>query len=248
MRSTGHWLALTALTVLAFGAAPAAASTVTVSGVVHCHAGGVAGVWVQSSGGGSKFASWKAFRPGGPDAAYSASIATRLPTTVELHVGCGGTPAKWGSSDYSPKRSISGSRVLNAFCDGVRSCIFPTKGRVTTRNLGLRGQCTEGAFNQWHAYTGFWPQWSGDAWAWSTSAAQNGYVVTSVPMPKSVIVFPRSSRSPLGHVAWVIGISQSSSGAVSLSLVDENLDAEGLGHISYRTIPVASGYRYIPAP
>src|SRR5689334_23001481 len=83
-------------------ASASAASSVTISGVVHCNRGAVVGVWVQSSGGGSKFANWKRLITSASDSTYSATVSTNLPSNIQLHVGCGGSTSTWGSSNYSP--------------------------------------------------------------------------------------------------------------------------------------------------
>src|ERR1044072_4873711 len=130
-------------------------------------------------------------------------------------------------------------------------CTWPTKGLTASGNLGYPKQCTEGAFAQWRAYTGFWPSWSGNAAKWSTTAKTNGYTVTPVAMPKSVVVFPGTTSNPAGHGAWVDSISQSSSGAISLNVIEENYDGTATrptGHIRRWTYAASSTYRYIPAP
>lgn len=107
--------------VCTFGAllAPAAqAAGITISGNVTCANGQpVVGVWVQSSGGGSKFAPWT--KTGTATASYSTSISTALPTNVSLHVGCGNTPQQWGSSNFSPVIvDIAGSTTFS-----VTNCV-----------------------------------------------------------------------------------------------------------------------------
>lgn len=226
-------------------------NTIGLNGVVYCHSGAVVGVWTQSSGGGSKWANWHAFSGASNVSTYSVTVTTKLPTSIQLHVGCGGTPSRWGSSNNTPNITVGGSRTINAFCSGSGSCSFPATGRTTTGNLGGRGQCTELAYNQWHAATGFWPYWTGDAGQWSTTASRYGYTVTTVPMARSIIVFPPTSTNRYGHVGWVSSLSQSSSGAVTLNILEENYDGSGdypTGHIRARSLPASFSYRYIPAP
>ncbi len=232
---------------------PSASATVsvTISGVVHCNSGAVVGVWVQSTGGGSKFANWQHMITSASDSTYSAAVSTNLPSNVQLHVGCGGSPASWGSSNNSPYRSVAGSSTINAFCSGTGSCSYAAKGHTTNHNLGIHLQCTEGAYNNWHAYTGYWPLWSGNAAQWSTTAAQNGYTVTSVPMAKSIVVFPATATNYAGHVGWVNSISQNSAGAITLNVNEENYDGTAgspTGHIRNANYPANPSYRYIVAP
>jgi len=232
-------------------ASAVSASTISINGVVHCHGGAVEGVWVQSSGKGSKFAGWRPFNTSSADALYSATISTALPTNIQLRVGCGGSKEKWATTNYSPNRKVGKSTVLNSFCDSRGRCIWPAKGNTTSRNLGAHLQCTEGALNQWHSYTGFWPLWSGNAAEWSRTAAQNRYTVTTVAMPKSIVVFPGTTSNPAGHVAWVDSISQSSAGAITLNVIEENYDGTAsrpTGHVRRWSYAANSSYRYIPTP
>lgn len=95
-----------------------ASSTITLRGGVSCGYHAVTGVWIQSSRGGSGFAGWEKASPGGWSAAFSKSVAvTSLPTTIQLHVGCGGTSSSWWSDNWTTGSSTSGSRTLNAVCN-----------------------------------------------------------------------------------------------------------------------------------
>jgi hypothetical protein len=74
------------------------ASVFHVGGQVSCRSGGpVVGVWVQTTrSADARFADWK---PVGSRS--TANWSTSLPRneSYSLHVGCGGTPAKWSTSD-----------------------------------------------------------------------------------------------------------------------------------------------------
>ncbi len=93
--------------------------SVTIKGSVAC-AGGkrVDGVWIQSSGGGSKLSRFS--RTSSSTATYSASILTAIPTTISLHVGCGGSTGNWASDNWTPYTSaISAPATINAMsCSG----------------------------------------------------------------------------------------------------------------------------------
>lgn len=227
-------------------AAPAsAASSITVSGTVHCHGGAVNGVWVASSGGGSEFAS-KHYLPNDyADMQYSATVVSG---NIQLRVGCGGnTPtANWGSTNNSPWRVLSGSRTLNAFCSGSGSCSWPTTGKKWSNNLGDAGNCTWEALDKWHSYEGYYPLWSGNAYEWSTTAAQNGWSVTTVPMSESIVVYPAAANNGYdGHVAWVNSVTVSGN-SVQLNITEMNVN--GLGVVDTRTVTANSSLRYIVAP
>jgi len=108
--------------VLAISPPAGATTSLTISGSVAC-AGGqpVEGVWVQSSGGGSKFAGWQA--TSSTAASYSATISTAVPTVISLHVGCGGSKSSWASDNRTPPTyGISGHYQLN-----VASCSSPPR-------------------------------------------------------------------------------------------------------------------------
>lgn len=90
--------ALAALITMIGLAAPASAAT-TVSGYVTCVSQrSVVGVWVQAVNGGSGWASWSP-QPEN----YSARYQYSLPYGGQyaIHVGCGGTPARWATANYS---------------------------------------------------------------------------------------------------------------------------------------------------
>ena len=102
----------------------AAAANLIIKGSVTCSGGAqIVGVWVHSSGGGSKFAGWT--RTSTTTAAYSTSIATSTPTEISLHIGCGGSKANWSSDNWTPLASgISSSSTINATSCGGGLCTW----------------------------------------------------------------------------------------------------------------------------
>ena len=60
-----------------------------------------------------------------------------------------------------------------------------------------------------------------------------------------VVVFPRSSSSPLGHVAWVDGMAPRSDGTY-IHIWEMNF--HGLGVIDQRWVKVTPGLSFITAP
>jgi surface antigen len=235
-------------TLISVGISPAAmaSTTITVSGTVQCLSGGaVDGVWVASSGGGSGFASKHYLPSSYTEMQYSANVTSG---DIQLRVGCGGsTPtADWGSTNNSPWRVLNGSRTLNAFCNGSGACSWPATGNKSTTNLGDAGNCTWEALYLWHAYEGYYPLWSGNAYQWSTTAAQNKWTVTPVPMSQSIVVFPANATyGSLGHVAWINSVTISGS-TVLLNITEMNY--HGLGIVDTRTVTANSLLRYIVAP
>lgn len=121
MKRVTAWLAVLLGAVLAgnasAGSVAEASTAITVQGAVSCTHQQLIGVWVQSSGGGSEFASWSKGSNGGLDGVFKATITTSLPTTLSLHVGCGGSSSSWWSDNWTPGKSVGGSAVLEALCN-----------------------------------------------------------------------------------------------------------------------------------
>jgi cell wall-associated NlpC family hydrolase len=135
-------LAVLSMAGLVLATNASASTTITIRGGVSCSYHPVTGVWVQSSTGGSTFASWSKASPGGLSAAYSASIAvTSLPASIELHVGCGAgaSQGSWWSDNWTPNTSVGGSAYLDATCnegtsqpkpDANTRCAYQSVGNV----------------------------------------------------------------------------------------------------------------------
>jgi hypothetical protein len=98
-------------------AMPPIPSTITIQGTVGCASHNVEGIWVDSSGGGGKFASWTPTSGHPSTATYNATFSTVLVSTIRLHVGCGGSASSWWSDNRTPGTSVSGSATLNAACN-----------------------------------------------------------------------------------------------------------------------------------
>jgi surface antigen len=250
---------LAALTlVLGVGVAPASATTsMTVRGTVICANGhDVVGVWVESSAGGSKFATWHAFGGHKNTAYYSTKIASRLSSTkITIRVGCGGSKASWWSDNGSPKITVAGNRTLNTRCEesaGKASrCAWPWKGETTTVNLGAPGNCTWGALQKWKAAVGTYPLTGGDAANWDNFARTHGWYVSGVPHVRAFVVFEpyKGGSFAAGHVGWVTGITYVGSGKFDITVVEMNAGANGFN--KYRTHTyrhVDDDMSYIVAP
>lgn len=103
--------------------ASASSKTIQIAGIVQCKNGSqqVEGVWVNSSKGGSKFATWiwagYTSTSKSTYAAYTASLSvSSTPTTVQLRIGCGGSSSTWGSTNTTASKSVSGSTLISATC------------------------------------------------------------------------------------------------------------------------------------
>lgn len=121
----GSLAGLVALAIAVPTAASAATGTISVSGTVSCQSHPVEGVWVESGGGGSGWASWQPLDARHTNiATYAAKIQnTTLPTNIRLHVGCGGSATAWWSDNETGSTSEAGGALtgstssLNAVCN-----------------------------------------------------------------------------------------------------------------------------------
>jgi uncharacterized protein YraI/surface antigen len=226
---------------------PPPTGSINISGTVECNSGAVVGIWIQSSGGGSGFAGWTPLALTARAATYSRTFTTKTPTNIQLRVGCGGTKAAWGSTNYAPTRTVSSSHVFNTWCTvASKTCAAPATGKTTTSNMGAAGNCTWEALKLFHDYEGWasnkWPYFlPSDAGAWASSAAKASppWSVRAVPAAKAILVFAPSQN----HVAWVNSISANGS---QLNITEMN--HLGLGVVDTRTIAENAAYRFIVAP
>ena len=241
-----------------------ATSSITVSGTVECNSGALKGVWVESSGGGSGFASWTAFAIDKRAGWYTRTISA-TPTSVRLHVGCGGPGNTWASTSYTPTRAIRSSQTLNTWCTvSTKSSAKPNMGKTSqTVHQGDRGNCTWYAMQRFHDYEAWgsqvsWPYLTvprgstGDAYQWAALATATNppWSVRTVPEVNSIVVFPRGSGyGTLGHVAWVESISRDGK---TLNVREMNYPGGtpkgGPNKVDARSVPEATSYRFIVAP
>jgi surface antigen len=79
------------------------------------------------------------------------------------------------------------------------------------------GQCTYWANMRYHALTGYWVPWLGNAYQWAYGAAASGWIVSSTPHVPSIIVLQPyvQGAGGYGHVAIVESIN--SDGSVNTS-------------------------------
>lgn len=233
--------------------ASAGAKSVTVSGVVRCPANApVVGVWVKSSGGGSKFASLFIKAGKARSNGYSAKVGSGK---VELHVGCGGSAESWDSDQWTKKMSISKSRALNAICGGDAgtfgkvTCSFPARpNKIDRPNTFAAGNCTWYAAEKWRGASGRNPSWMGNAKDWNNNASKERWTVLSTPAPRSVVVFEpgvQKADEEAGHVAWVKSVEYKN-GSWYLNVSEMNFVAPGA--VTPRTVKHVAGMSYIWAP
>src|SRR5512146_321596 len=84
----------------------------------------------------------------------------------------------------------------------------PIKG---TANNYPAGQCTRYANDQYHAATGYFVPWGGDAKDWATLAIAHGWTVSSTPVVPSIMCLQAGIQlaSPtFGHVGEVVSVGK----------------------------------------
>ena len=98
-----------------------------------------------------------------------------------------------------------------------------TFGASVTYNTGMPGQCTWGAMEKFHAYTGRYAALAGNAKDWYRNARATGWSTSPVPQPNSMVVFQPGVQgaSPYGHVGWVDRVVPTSRG-VAVHIWDMN--------------------------
>jgi len=109
------------------------------------------------------------------------------------------------------------------------------------------GQCTYWANMRYHALTGYWVPWLGNAYQWAYGASSSGWIVSSKPRVPSIIVLQSGVQgaSYFGHVAVVERIN--SDGSVYTS----NYNWYGNGGwdtLSYWTFTPGSGVSFVWHP
>jgi peptidoglycan DL-endopeptidase CwlO len=142
-------------------------------------------------------------------------------------------------STPAPSKPASGAPATGA----------PAWGRTLTYNEGAAGFCTWWAIQQFHAYTGVYPDFydpanDGNAGYWATDAAYDGWTVTPAPRAASIAVFPPGvdGADAEGHVAWVTSVSGQQ------IVISEMNGLAGWGQVDTRELTPGSAVRYIPAP
>jgi surface antigen len=107
------------------------------------------------------------------------------------------------------------------------------------------GQCTYWANIRYHALTGEWVPWLGNAYQWSYGASVNGWVVSSTPHVPSIIVLQPGVQGagPYGHVAVVEAINPD--GSVYTSNYNWAQDGGGFGILSYHNFYPGGGVSFV---
>jgi surface antigen len=109
------------------------------------------------------------------------------------------------------------------------------------------GQCTYWANMRYHALTGYWVPWLGNAYQWFYGASASGWIVSSKPHVPSIIVLQPGVEGAgyFGHVAIVEKIN--ADGSVSTSNYNWYSNG-GWDILSYVTFYPGSGVSYVWHP
>jgi len=186
-------VAIAGVSALATGQSPAFARPVlssssttaglSVSGEVTCPDGQpVDGVWINSSGGGSNYARWRAASRS--SATYSTWLQTSTPTAISLHVGCGGSTVDWKSANWTPAvLMVTRSETINAECLGGQ-CVFPSAERAAAwaeRHLAISSGGNRALRSERVVDKRAYASWAGLDLAFVVSAYLNGAGVLPRP-------------------------------------------------------------------
>ena len=97
----------------------ASAASGTITGTIDCFYGNnnVSGVWVNATSGNDGFASLSGT---GSHKSYSYNLSQS--SSYVLNVGCGGTPAVWGNTFYSPQVNGQSYSWVCSVTGGQRVC------------------------------------------------------------------------------------------------------------------------------
>ncbi|HLH60839.1 MAG TPA: CHAP domain-containing protein [Ktedonobacteraceae bacterium] len=124
----------------------------------------------------------------------------------------------FGSSSSNPSLVAQQAATATAITQQGGSYNPPSGGQYYGGGSGgpnrfAFGECTYWANMRYHALTGYWVPWSGDAWAWANGARAYGWVVSSTPKVPSIIVLQPGVQGAgyLGHVAIVESINKDGS-------------------------------------
>ena len=135
--------------------------------------------------------------------------------------------------------------------DGYDQSGSTNGGPVVTGSGGLYrfayGQCTFWANERYHALTGYWVPWLGNAYQWAYGASASGWVVSSSPHVPSIIVLQPGVQEAggYGHVAVVERIN--SDGSVYTSNYNWYANG-GWAYLSYWTFKPGPGVVFVWHP
>jgi surface antigen len=195
-----------------------------------------------------------------------ASVIGSLPYHTTITINCQTTGSDVNGSsiwDQLSNQAYVADYYVNTpdvgtFSPGLARCssvapppVGRNRGVTTNHNQGASGQCTWWADEEFHAFSGLWPDFTGNdnnnAMYWAANARAKGWTVVATPEVDSVAVFEpgMNGAGQYGHVAWVTRVSD---GQITISEMDAYFNGGGPGKVDVRTIVPASGVQYILAP
>jgi surface antigen len=191
----------------------------------------------------------------------SAAVVGKAAHGSSVYISCQTTGSVYNGTDIWDRLPNGGyvtddlvtTPVFDGYSPGIARCAGTPAvkvGRTDNHNEGTAGQCTWWAINEFHAFSGHYPDLldpadNGDARYWATNAAYDGWTVTAAPRVNSIVVFPpgvNGASTVDGHVAWVTRV-----GNGTITFTEMNGPA-GPFHVDTRTVSPSSSVRYILAP
>lgn len=171
-------------------------------------------------------------------------------------VGLNFNPAQFGSTLFSNPNNNSYALVAQAtatavyhrqndgYVSGAGSAPIVTGGP----HSWPVGYCTYWANSRYHALTGFWVTWLGNAYQWAQGARMAGWNVSSQPHVPSIIVLMPGVQGAggYGHVAVVESIN--ANGSVHTSNMNWYADGGGFDRVSYFDFTPGSGVYFVWHP
>lgn len=178
-----------------------------------------------------------------------SAVVAGVVMTLAAPAGAAGAAVPRTFSTPAAGTPAAGTLAAGTMAAGTPAPGSPAWGRTLTYNEGAAGFCTWWAIQQFHAYTGVYPDFydpanDGNAGYWATDAAYDGWTVTSTARAASIAVFPPGvdGADTDGHVAWVTAVS-----GTQIAISEMNGPA-GWDQIDTRELAPGSAVRYILAP
>jgi surface antigen len=139
----------------------------------------------------------------------SFALLTVTPLGHDIGLGLGLQNAPGGSliknqaSQLNMIAQATATAVFHQTTDGYSGSGGVTVSSGSGSESWPFGQCTAWANYRYHALTGHWVNWTGNAWQWASGAGAAGWHVSNSPhIPSIVVLMPYvEGASAYGHVA-----------------------------------------------
>jgi surface antigen len=159
----------------------------------------------------------------------------------------GGSLVNNQSGNMSLVAQATATAVFHKQTDGFDPSA--SSGVTTTSGTGSLnwpvGQCTYWANQRYHALTGVWVAWNGNAWQWKNGAVAAGWHVSQTPhVPSIIVLYPGvQGASSYGHVAVVEKLINSTT--VYTSNMNWYANGGGWNTLSYVDFTTGSGVWFV---